>query len=170
MVVQDIQMFEQAVKDAGIDTYAYVSMGPTVYYNNKENSICIPDFENENVYNFRGNDAYGSASYFEDSKLLMFCCPFDQICELRLGADYQTMIKFIDSLGLDISDEQKKLLLSIANRKRPLNPITGNYVFKELSAEEYEALSEDEKAAYEKAHAEWVRKRNGMQNRQLVVE
>lgn len=165
-----VKQFKDAVDAVGIKTYAYVSMGPTVYYHNQENSICIEDFDHEMIYNFRGNDAFGSASYFENSKLLTFGCSFDQICEVRLGADYTTMLSFIDNLGLNITEDQKKLLLQIANRKRPLNPITGNYVFKELSEAEYEALNEDEKAAYKVALQEYTRKKNGMQSRQLVVE
>ena len=170
MDANSVRQFKNAIDEAGIETYAYVSMGPTVYYNNKENAICVEDFNNDMIYNFRGNDAFGSASYFEKSRLLSFGCSFDQICEVRVGANYETMSKFIDALGIDVTDEQKKLLLQIANRKRPINPITGDYTFKELSAEEYDKLTPEEKEAYDVAFKNYTRKKNGMQHRQLVVE
>lgn len=165
-----INAFLSAVEEAGIETYAFSVDTPTMLYNNKQNSIIVCDDSNDIAYCFRDNSNFGSGQYFENAPLLAFGAKYEDIHEVRLGCSYEKMEKFIDALGLNVTDEQKKLLIQIAGSSRPINPPTGDYVFKELTQEEYDALTEEEKEAYDAAKYEHDRKKYGMQKRQLVVE
>jgi hypothetical protein len=166
-----MQKFKTAVEAAGIDTYAYITdTMPTFYYNNTENSITVEDMGDEIVYCFRDNKAFGSGQYFQNSPIMVMGSKFEDIHEVRLGCTYDQAMDFVSSLGLNLTDDQKKLLLSIASSKRPIVPPTGDYTFKELSEEEYEALTAEEKEAYDAALLQWKRAKYGMTKRQISVE
>ena len=140
-----IQKFKSAVEAAGIETYAYVTDIPTYFYNNKDNSIVLEDMSAEIAYCIRDNTNYGSAQYFQNAPIVSFGAKFEDIHEVRVGGTYDQISTFISSLGLSLTDDQKKLLLSIASSKRPIVPPTGDYTFKELSEEECEVLTAEEK-------------------------
>lgn len=167
-----MEQFKSAIESAEIKDYCYVTDTPSYFYNNKENSIIIEDMGNEIAYCFRDNSPYGSGNYFEKSDLVGFGAKFEDIHEVRVGATYQQMVNFIEAIGLDITDEQKELLLKVCSRKfkSPINPPTGDYTFKELTEEEIAQLSEEEKEAYNKAYEAWKRKKYGLQRGLISVD
>jgi hypothetical protein len=170
MDANTIAKFKQAIEAAEIDTYAYITDTPTYLYNNKENCVVVEDMGDEIAYCIRDNGNFGSAQYFENSDIVVMGAKFEDIHEVRCGCTYDQAMKFVDALGLNLTDDQKKIILSIASFKRPIKPPTGDYVFKELSQEEYDELSPEEKEAYDAAYAQYDRARHGMSKRQIVIE
>lgn len=165
-----ITAFKSALEAANIKTYAYITDLPTYLYNNEQNSVAVEDMGNEIVYCIRDNANFGSAQYFENSDLVVMGAKFEDIHEVRLGATYDQAMTFVSSLGLNLTDDQKKLILSIASSKRPIRPQTGNYVFKELTQEEYDELTPEEKEAYDEAKLQHDRAKYGMSRRQMSID
>ena len=165
-----VQAFKSALEAAEIKNYAYITDLPTYLYNNGENSIALEDMGNEIVYSIRDNGNFGSGQYFQNSDLVVMGAKFEDIHEVRFGASYDQAIAFVNSLGLDIIDDQKELILSIASSKRPIKSQTGNYTFKELTQEEYDELTPEEKEEYDAAKLAKDRERYGMTRRQISMD
>ena len=165
-----IAKFKTALEAAEIENYAYITDIPSYLYNNKENSVLLEDMNDEMVYCIRDNSSFGSGQYFENSDILVMGTKFEDIHEVMIGCGYNQAMAFVDSLGLNLTDDQKKLILSIASFKKPIVPPTGDYVFKELSQEEYDKLTEEEKKAYDEALAQYKRAKYGMTRRQISIE
>ena len=165
-----ITAFKSALEAADIKNYAYITDLPTSLYNNEQNSVAVEDMGNEIVYCIRDNANFGSGQYFENSDLIVMGAKFEDIHEVRLGATYDQAMAFVDNLGLNLTDEQKKLILSIASSKRPIKPQTGDYTFKELTQEEYDKLSPEEKEAYDAVKLQKDREKFGMSKRQISID
>ena len=85
------------------------------------------------------------------------------IVYFEVGGGYEEIEKFFDELGVSITDEQKAVLLKIDRTNYNVIPETGDYhPFKELTPEEYDALSDEEKAAYDAAKKEDYAVKNGI--------
>jgi hypothetical protein len=149
MTKEGINKFLTAVDAAKIEFYSMDTDLGTHFYNNKENSIIIADDSNEIAWCFRKNDVYGSGTMFAGSDCLSMCSDYADIHECRVGGTYKQIKEFMDSLGLEMTDVQRATFESFGATKKPIFPITGDYTFKELSAEEYNALDSDTKAKYD---------------------
>jgi len=165
-----VTAFKAALEAANITNYAYITDLPTYLYNNNQNSVAVEDMNKEIVYCIRDNANFGSGQYFTNSDLLVMGAKFEDIHEVRLGATYDQAMSFVDSLGLNLTEDQKKLILSIASSKRPIKPQTGDYVFKELTQEEYDELTPEEKEAYDVAKLQHDRSKYGMSKRQISID
>ncbi len=165
-----MNLFINAIKTAEIDTYSLVTDMTTHLYNNTVDSIIVIDDGNEIAYSIRSNNNYGSAQYFENSELLAIGAKFEDIHEVRTGADYATMVKFIEALGITLEQDQLDILLKAAKGRSPLHPITGDYQFKKLTDEEYEKLTPEEKEVYDKALKQFELKKMGLSKSPVVID
>ena len=165
-----ISAFKSAVQAAKITDYAYITDTPTYLYNNNENAVLVEDMGKEIAYCIRDNGNFGSGQYFQNSDLVVMGAKFEDIHEVRVGGTYQQIMDLASSLSLNLTDDQKKLILSIASSKRPIKPQTGDYTFKELTEEEYEQLTPEEKAAYDAAKLQKDREKYGMTRRQISID
>lgn len=148
-----VKKFMAALKAANITKYSFDTDLGTHYYNN-ENSIVFLDYSNDLVYNIRSNHFAGSVPAYEGD-FAVYASEFEDIHEVRCGGTLEQIHKFIESAGLTLSDEQKQVLVDINSKNKfDIEPLTGDYhKFVELSEEEYNKLTPDEKEKYDKLKA-----------------
>lgn len=151
MTSQQMDKILEAMEAAGITYYSVGSDMPSYFYNDEEHHIIIPDNSLDCIHAFRKNGFGGAHSYLPDKmKVTYACVDYADIHEVKVGGSADQMITFADSLGLNLTDDQKNILRWIDKSTSDLKPITGDYTFKPISEEEYEALTEEEKEIYDK--------------------
>ena len=171
MTKDGIRVFLDAVEAAGIKEYSMDTDLGTHFYNNTDNAIIVADDSHEIAWCIRKNDAYGSATMFSGKPILAFGCDYVDIHEVRVAGNADQIKAFEESIGLNslLTDEQKETFRKIGITKKDIFPITGDYTFKELSEEEYEALDEDAKAKYDEAKRQEELRKDGLLTRAVNI-
>lgn len=147
MTLEGAKKFIAALKSAGIKKYQFDTDLGTHYYNN-DNAVNVLDESLSMVYNFRRGDTTSTPVY--DEKILVLGSDLSDIHEARTSGNYEQIKKFIDAYGLNLNDDQLKVILNIDKHNYSLKPETGDYNnFKILSSDEIAKLSPVEKAQYE---------------------
>ena len=142
-----------ALEAAGIKKYQFSTDNNNHLYNN-DFAIILDDTAHGNLVNIRKKSAVVGANPYP-GETLVTTSDYDSVHELTFGGDYKMVQAFLDQLGLSLSKEQEEILMKIDRSNYTVKPATGNYhPFKELTPEEYEALTPEEKAAYDKAKRE----------------
>lgn len=142
-----------ALEAAGIKKYQFSTDNNNHLYNN-DFAIVLDDTAHGQLVNIRKKSAVVGANPYP-GETLVTTSDYDSIHEMTFGGDYKMVKDFLDQLGLSLSKEQENILMKIDRSNYTVKPATGNYhPFKELTPEEYEALSEEEKKAYDKAKYE----------------
>lgn len=152
MTEAQVQKFMNAVDSAGIKTFSFVD-DITNYYKNSESGVCVYDSASKTIV---GIQLQGSSSAQFSNPLKLQVCDITDIHRAEVQGEYETIKNFIDAYGLELDDDQLKLLLTIDRNNTIVKPATGDYStsYKRLSKEEYDALSDEEKEAYDKKVAE----------------
>lgn len=147
MTEAQVQKFMSAVEDSGIKTFAFVD-DITAYYKNCESGVCVYDSANKAIVSIQ-HQQIGSAQLANPLKFQM--CDIVDIHRAEVQGEYEDIKKFIDAYGLSLTDDQLKVLLTIDRRNTVVKPVTGDYTetYHKLSPEEYNALTEEEKKAYD---------------------
>ena len=150
MTYEQAQKLEAACEAAGIDTYIYATDMPTYHLNNNKNAFTIID--SDGVHAFSKNGFGGAHNYLPtDSQVCYNFAEFVDVHEFKTAGTKEQIMKFVEQVGLTLSEDQVKILTWIDSVRNDLKPITGDYTFKLLTEEEYEALTEEEKAKYDAA-------------------
>lgn len=152
-----------ALESAGLKNYMVVDDITTKIYNSDTSIIKVDDAD-EMFVNIRANNVGGSHKRF-DSNLEVICMDFVDAHEFIVGADHQKITNFVKGLGLNLSDDEEKLIVKLDNGNYNLIPPTGDYNrFVPLTEEQYERLSPEEKEKYDAekaAHDEFEKNYTG---------
>ena len=120
-------------------------------YNN-DNSIIING--GDEIYNIRKKSTTVGAEPFDGQTVVRAFNP-DNVVFIAFGGNFEDVEAFLSACGQTLTDDQKRVLLKIDRSNYNVIPETGDYhPFKELTPEEYEALSPEDKAAYDAAKKE----------------
>lgn len=143
-----IQDILSAVESAEITDCRFVSENNVSYYKS-ESSILKFDSGKEILWAIGLAPKTGSLS--GNNAIIMTGADPDSVKEFRLNGNFKTIKKFADALGVEISNEEEKLLRQIDINNLVVKPQTGDYsnIFHILSPEEIEALTPEEKEEYE---------------------
>lgn len=148
MQTNQITSFIDAVKSAGLKNYSFADDTNVVFYNN-DNSFILIDEAKETLINVRKTYVTGVPS--SENPITISASDFLDIRRAEISGTAEQIKKFCESYGLSLTDDQLKIIVNIEGNNRILKPITGDYtvVYHKLSKAEYEALSDEEKAAYD---------------------
>lgn len=154
MTIECTKKFINALKEAGITNYQFDSdLGTHMY--NSSNAVLYLDEPEETMYNFtrripKYNTPYG------DGNILVYSAHVSDLHEARVAGSYEQIKAFIDAYGMNLSEDQLKIILNIDKKSYNINPMTGDYFnFKFLSADEYNSLSEEEKEKYDEDYKKY---------------
>ena len=158
---------EAAAKAAGIDRFLYAVDTPSYFYNNGKTAFTILD--NDGVHAFYKNGFGGAHTYFpNETQVCHNFAEFVDIHEFRTAGSKEQILEFIDQLGLTITDDQIQILTWIDSVRNDIVPITGDYNFKYLTDEEYEALTPEEKEKYDAAKKQYELEKAGISGKASI--
>lgn len=152
MTKDQVSKIMSALESVEIKNYMVVDDITTKIYNSDTSIIKVDDAD-EMFVNIRANNVGGSHKRF-DSNLEVICMDFVDAHEFIVGADHQKITNFIEGLGLNLSDDEKKLIVELDNGNYNLIPPTGDYNRFVPLTEEHERLSPEEKEKYDAEKAE----------------
>ena len=138
--------FISAMNDAGITSYYFVTDTPTNFHHN-ENAIV--KLNGDTLVNFR-KPQYAHYRNINGAEILI--ADLADVHEARAIGTAEQLKQVAQALGVALSDDEYKLLLNTDKKDVDLVPATGNYIeFVFLTSDEYNKLSDEEKAAYNEA-------------------
>ena len=153
MTKNQILKIMSAMESAEIKNYMVVDDIVTRLYN-CDTAIVKVDEADEMFIGIRANNIGGSHKRF-DSNIEVVTMDFTDVHEIIVGADHDKIISFVENLGVSLSDDEKKLIITIDDKYYDIIPPTGDYNrFVPLTEEQYEKLTPEEKEAYNKRKAE----------------
>ena len=151
MVKDNIAAVLSALESANIKEYEMVLEEVIHVYNNDNNFIINGG---DIIYGVSRKSQVVGAVPFEGQTVVKAYDP-DKVVYMSFAGDFQQIEDFLSAAGQTLTDEQKRILLKIDRTNYNVIPETGDYhPFKELTPEEYEALTPEEKAAYDAAKKE----------------
>lgn len=147
MTEAQVQKFMSAVEEAEIKNFAFVD-DITGYFINSDSGVCVYDSGTKTLVNIKLNTAT-SAMYSNPLKIQI--ADLVDIHRAEVSGTYEIIKKFIDAYGLSLDNDQLKVLLNIDRNNTIVKPVTGDYTtsYHQLSKEEYDALTEEEKKEYD---------------------
>jgi hypothetical protein len=154
--------FMDAVEAAEVKEFTFESDLSSHFKNDGHRNIVKADYDKECMIAFRANKTFGGSVKTFAPSIEIIMSDFGDIHEARVGVNPQQAKKFIESLGgVELSDEDFKILLEIDGANRDINPVTGDYVnaFHYLTQKQYEQLSEEEKEEYDTKKADYEAKK-----------
>jgi len=136
--------FLAGCEEAGITTYQFNTDLGTRLYNNGVSGIVKP----------------GTARMYE-ANVRAVVCEFVDIHELETAGSYEQIMAFASKFAIELSDEEKNVILQIDKKNYDIKPIQGDYAhrFVYLSKKQYEALTDEEKAAYDESKAKYEKEK-----------
>ena len=172
MTPEQCRKFMTAVEAADMRSYEFDCDTGTRYLQDGKTTITKVDDQDNQVVWFRNMGTYGGATRQYEANVEIICSNFDDIHAVRTAGSYEQVKKFIESAGLDLSNDEMKVILTIDKHNVDIKPVTGDYVndFKYLSKREYSELSDEDKKeydakkeAYEKVKANYIGKNKAAQ-------
>ena len=146
MTADQVTTFLSALEEAGVEKYYFVTDMSTNFHNN-ENAIV--KLNGDLLVNFR-KPQYSHYRSINGAEILL--ADLADVHEARALATAEQLKQIAEALGVGLTDDEYKILLKVDKKDVDLVPVTGNYIeFVFIPAEEYELLSDDEKAAYDEA-------------------
>ena len=147
MTSNQVSKFMSAIESAEIKNFCFVD-DITCYYTNSDAGVVVYDEANSAIVSIQLNSAT-SAKVSNPLKFQM--SDIVDIHRAEVSGDYETIKKFIDAYGLNLSDDQLKVLMRIDRNNTIVKPVTGDYTtsYTKLTKEEYDALTEEEKKKYD---------------------
>ena len=149
MLGSQIQTILNAVESAEITNYQFVTDNNVNFYNN-ESSIVKFDAGNDILWCLGLAPRMGNVT--GNGSLIINGSDSESVHEFRVKGDYETIKKMADALGIELSEDDQRLLLQINSNNLVVKPISGDYtnVFHMISKEEYDKLTPEQKAEYDK--------------------
>jgi hypothetical protein len=148
MEMSQVKKLVEAIDTVGIKWYKFVTDMSGNFINN-DYCFNVIDEANDLVYNFARNSYVVGAE--PGPATIHAAAPVD-LHECVIGDSAENIIKLAEELGITLTNEQKRMILRFDKGNYTIIPETGDYhPFKELTEEEYEQLSDEEKAAYDAA-------------------
>ena len=151
MDASSISKVINALQSAGINNYeAMIDENYHLYNNDNAILICNGD----DVINIaKKSRVVGAEPY--DGETVIKVTKAEHVVYIAFGGNFKEVEDVLGDLGVTLTEEQKRTLLRIDRSNYTVIPETGDYhPFKELTPEEYEALTPEEKAAYDAAKKE----------------
>lgn len=153
MKLSAIKKFKDALAAAGIEVWqAVTDVGPGNYYNN-DVAINVLDEAEETLFNIRKSthiDPFGGQG------LIVQAADLGDVHEVRFAGSLEEVKKFIDAYGLNVTDEDHKILVNINGANLELKPMVGDYLkFVRKTDEEVAAMDEKHRAEYEAQLKAW---------------
>ena len=150
MTLEGMKKFLEALKSAGIKNWEGINDIASVHYYNNDHCVNALDESDGTLYNFA--KPMPSGSYALEKNIMVRASNLADVHEVAFAGSFKQVKDFIDAFGLSLDEDQLKILVNIYGSNYSLKPVTGDYlIFKELSEDEINALSEEEKAEYEEA-------------------
>lgn len=154
MTPNQVSKIISAMESAEIKNYMVVDDITTKIYQS-DTAIIKVDNDNEMFVGIRANNVGGSHKRF-NANLEVLTIDFTDAHEMICAGDYQKIIKFVEELGLSLTDEEKELIIEIDKGNHNIIPPTGDYNrFVPLTEEQYNQLTPEEKIEYDEKYAEW---------------
>lgn len=151
MTKDQVNKLLSAMETAEIDKFSVVDDTFVRYYNDGVCGIIKPDTSNELFVCIAANNQGGSHKAF-GSNLTVTSVDFTDMHEFVVGGDYEKISNFVEALGVELSDDDKKLIIEIDKRNYNIIPETGDYHrFVYLTEAQYDALTDEQKAEYDAA-------------------
>ena len=151
MTTDSWHKFKNAIDTAGIRKFQVDSDTDYHLFHDPDNAkITCFDEETETFYNFRQKTANSSEGW--NDPVVVTAVEVGDIHVVKFGATPSKIREFIDAMGFNFTDEEKKAIVNINKGNYEIKPITGDYIlagFKELSDEEIAKLTPQEKIDYE---------------------
>ena len=152
MTTDSWHKFKNAIDSAGIKKFQIDTDTDYHLFNDPDNAkVIVFDEGSETFYNFRQKIASNSEGW--NDPIVVTACDVLDIHMVKFGATADKISQFINAMGFDLDDDQKKAIININKGNYDIKPITGDYIlagFKELTDEEIDKLSPQEKIDYEK--------------------
>jgi len=148
--------FLDALEAAEMTKYEFDSDLGTHIYNDGENAFVKFVEADEMLYGIRSSHVSGSHNVYntEDFPIEVYCMWCEDAHECRTAGNYKQISTFLNNLGVDLTDDDTKILLKIAGMNSDIIPANGDYNrFVPLTEEQYNRLSPEEKEAYDAAKA-----------------
>lgn len=154
MTSEQINTLINAIKDAKIDAYRVTSTAGMHLQNNPSSGIIVKDDGNELLHLIRAKYKVNGAEPFIGNAVVE-SMDYADVSEFTVGGGFEALKLFFQNLGITLTQEEQQMLVKIDRSNYKIIPETGNYhPFKEVSQEEYDAMSDEEKAAYDAAKKE----------------
>lgn len=152
MTVAQAKKFIDAITTAGIKQYEMITDISNHFYNNA-NAVIKLDETNGVVWNICASPTTGSAGKL-GRRIVFNSSATEDIHEAKTWCNYEEAVKFINAIGLSLTDDEMKIVVSIAGAAQPI-VVDRDYVeFVELTSDQIAKLSPIEKENYLEAKAE----------------
>ena len=118
-----------------------------------DRSRIIMDQSIDGCWCFRSsNTNAGAITEYGRNNIAVYNVKADCVSEYSVGGSKEDVLAFAKDAGINLSEDDLKVINNINKFTQELYPETGDYkVFKKLTDEEIAKLSEDEKKAYNEA-------------------
>lgn len=167
MTTADVTNFINAMEAAGIKTYCFVDGFETLFWNNENSSKLIVDTANELLIEVR-SVLGGRKAFSDNNNFTISYVPFETLAEARVGMQTITDVKeTLSNLGYSLDDEDFERIAKAGYKQSFVTP---DYTFKKLTEEEYDKLSEEEKAEYDKKLKKYINKQYGVSQGGVSVD
>lgn len=162
MNTNQVSKIMSAIEAAEIKEYKVTSTTGYHLQNNPSSGVVIEDDANEMLHNIRAKSkAYGAEPFAGNA--VVESLDYADISEFTIGGGFKAIKEFFSNMGVTLTKEQQEMLLKIDRSNYQIIPETGNYhPFKPVSQEEYDAMTEEEKAAYDAAKKDDEARRTGI--------
>lgn len=158
---------KSAIDSTGLKLYRFRSMNNLNFDNDGETKFVDIDTGTEAIHNVQRN--YGGAyKVLGDKEFLYRNAGYPEISEFEICGDYNEITAFLEAMGIELTDERVKILKNIDTMKRDIVPFTGDYTFKVLSQEEYDALTPEEKEKYDAEKKQYDLRKAGISGRASI--
>lgn len=149
MTLSQVQAIMNVVEEMEIKDYSFLDDIQTRYYNSDRASVII-DEGKEMLWNIRAA-LHVESDMANSAPIAIIGNDLTDIRRFQFFADAKTIETFAEKLGLELTDEDKKKLVTINSANRVVKPLTGDYttVFHVISKESYDKLTPEEKAIYD---------------------
>ena len=154
MNTNQVSKIMSAIKTAEIKEYKVTSTTGYHLQNNPSSGVIIEDDANEMLHHIRAKSkAYGAEPFTGNA--VVESLDYADISEFTIGGGFKAIKEFFSEMGITLTKEEQEMLVKIDRSNYQIIPETGNYhPFKPVSQEEYDAMTEEEKAAYDAAKKE----------------
>lgn len=144
-----------AIESAGIKAYQFDTDLGTHLYHDGEHAIALTSDDLNAVVAIRSNNFGGSHNTYKNNVQVVMS-DYADIHEVRTGGTSEQIRKLVKELGITLTDEQVKIIVDIDKYNYDIKPETGNYLrFRYLTQNQYDALSDEEKAKYDSEKKEY---------------